>query len=190
VVVPVTGTCRCGKGDGTLHVLGARGVINRLGCPGAAIDIRLRWWVDRFMKIERDSEQRSVRGRADGCYLYFLSLGLVGGGAVIGFAFLPRSLAGFVSLGAFGLWRLIEFLSRRFASARFSPRLRKGAATVVYYVVLGLVLVSASALDIFVVRRGDLAWLAWALSGVVFTVGASAVWLVDGRHTSKTALAT
>lgn len=145
-------------------------------------------WI-RYVEIASNDKQARIGGRRSSYFWHFLALGLVGGGAVIAFAFLPRSLTGFVSLVKIGMWTLIGFLSRRFARVPFSTQPRKGAVTVVYSVILGIVLVGAFVLDFFVVRRGDLPWLAWVMAGVIVAVSVSAVWLADGTSAPKIASA-
>lgn len=141
------------------------------------------------MSIDSITGQLSSGTQTPRSYWYFLTTALVGGASVIAVALLPRQIAGLSLVLVLVLFSLIDLLARRVSAPTFSSRLRRGAGSVVYVLVLAGVLGTAYALVWAIVRPDGAFWLAWAMAGLVFVVMASGVWMFDGSSTAKKASA-
>jgi hypothetical protein len=106
---------------------------------------------------------------------YFLPLALVAAGAVFAFAALPLTMGGVVSFVAVALSILIA----RLASRSFDPRPR-GAGSIAYFVLAGVVFVGSLVL-VATVARGEALWLAGVLAGLVFVVFLIGIRMPIGR---------
>lgn len=134
-----------------------------------------------------DKRQSSTGGRPAGYVWYFFALGLVSGGAVLAFAFLPQPFTAFVGWVLLGITGLSGLLGRRFPNSFFSARVRQGTGSIIYYVIFGSAFVGALLADLLVVRRGGLPWLGWTMAVVVAVVSTGGAMLVGARSTVRSA---
>jgi hypothetical protein len=144
------------------------------------------WIMLSAMFAESNTDSIDAKRRS-GHVWYFSAVGLVAAAAIIASAFLPQAIAGAALAVAALVVGFIDFVARRVGAAPGAAKLR--AAAMVYYVVLGLVLIGSLIVVWVVIRNSDAMWLAWVLAGVVFVVTFSGTWAVGGRVNQKTAVA-
>ncbi|MFJ8896820.1 hypothetical protein ACIRCZ_19715 [Leifsonia sp. NPDC102414] len=108
--------------------------------------------------------------------LYFLVVGIVGGGGVLAFALLPQETAALGPVLALGLIVMIDRVTQRVPKVSYPPR----GAFLAYLVVLGLAVTGALVVA-GTTARDSAWWLPWLLAGIVFVVVLIGTWIPSER---------
>ena len=99
---------------------------------------------------------------------------------MLAIALLPQQIAGLVSVIAALLVGLTSSIARRVSGTRLPvPSTGLGIG---YVVVMAVVLIGSLIVAWTVARPAELAWLAWALAGLVFVVTLWGTWILRTRR--------